>query len=147
MLTIDGVDTFVCVCIGPPCWFLGGQFIDNCNYSAAGVMFEFLYNTKMNPRLGPIDAHLQEFEQDHFVPPPYKPSQVGMASKAFIYVPSNCSTNATTNGVPNKPCRFHVALHGCLQPAEGLLGESFVRHAGFNAWAESNNIVVLYPQV
>lgn len=113
--------------IGPPCWFLGGQFIDNCNYSATGAMFEFLYNTKLNPRRGPIDANLREFEQEHFVPPPYHASSVGIASKAFIYVPSNCSINSTSKASSSAaPCRFHVALHGCLQPAEGLLGESFV---------------------
>jgi poly(3-hydroxybutyrate) depolymerase len=36
-------------------------------------------------------------------------------------------------------------MHGCLQYS-GLVGDVFVRNAGYNGWAEANNIVVLYPQ-
>lgn len=42
-------------------------------------------------------------------------------------------------------CRLHVAFHGCRQFAESV-GTVFVEHSGLNAWAESNNIIVLYPQ-
>src|SRR5262249_59124115 len=38
-----------------------------------------------------------------------------------------------------------VALHGCLQSAE-LLGAEFYSKIGVNEWADSNGIVVLYPQ-
>ena len=41
---------------------------------------------------------------------------------------------------------MHVALHGCLQ-SYGNIGEDFVRHAGYNEWADSNRIIVLYPQI
>jgi poly(3-hydroxybutyrate) depolymerase len=27
------------------------------------------------------------------------------------------------------------------------VGEEFVRYAGYNAWADTNNLIVLYPQV
>jgi hypothetical protein len=39
----------------------------------------------------------------------------------------------------------HVALHGCLQ-SRGDIGQDFVQHAGYNAWADANHIIVLYPQ-
>ena len=42
-------------------------------------------------------------------------------------------------------CRLHVALHGCLQSAE-LLGAEFYTKIGVNEWADTNRIVVLYPQ-
>ena len=42
-------------------------------------------------------------------------------------------------------CRVHVAFHGCRQGRE-YIAEQFARHAGFNRWADSNRIVVLYPQ-
>src|SRR5260221_174999 len=41
--------------------------------------------------------------------------------------------------------RTHVALHGCKQNTADI-GEVFVRNAGYNRWADSNRIVVLYPQ-
>ena len=56
---------------------------------------------------------------------------------AFVYVPSACRSGET--------CRLHVALHGCNQGRE-VIGEDYARLAGFNGWAEANNIVVLYPQ-
>jgi poly(3-hydroxybutyrate) depolymerase len=49
----------------------------------------------------------------------------------------------------------HIAFHGCNQyqsysysHGSGLLffGTTFVRHAGYNKWADSNGIIVLYPQ-
>jgi poly(3-hydroxybutyrate) depolymerase len=36
-------------------------------------------------------------------------------------------------------------LHGCKQNAADI-GQEFVRNAGYNRWADANNIVVLYPQ-
>ena len=41
--------------------------------------------------------------------------------------------------------RLHVVLHGCEQSAE-VLHDEFYKHIGINEWADSNNIVVLYPQ-
>jgi poly(3-hydroxybutyrate) depolymerase len=38
-----------------------------------------------------------------------------------------------------------VALHGCRQNVAAV-GEQWVRYAGYNRWADSNRIVVLYPQ-
>ena len=36
---------------------------------------------------------------------------------------------------------MHVAFHGCRQA-----GERYVRDAGYNRWAETNRLIVLYPQ-
>ena len=37
------------------------------------------------------------------------------------------------------------AFHGCQRYQERI-GDTFFMHAGYNHLAESNNIVVLYPQ-
>ncbi len=42
-------------------------------------------------------------------------------------------------------CRIHVAFHGCRQSARQI-GRRFVEGAGYNSWADSNRLVVLYPQ-
>jgi len=44
-----------------------------------------------------------------------------------------------------RSCRLHLALHGCSQNY-GTVGNAFVWNAGYNDWAEGNNIIVLYPQ-
>jgi len=53
--------------------------------------------------------------------------------QGFAYVPKDCEKGR---------CRVHVAFHGCRQS-----GERFPREAGYNRWAESNRLIVLYPQV
>jgi poly(3-hydroxybutyrate) depolymerase len=60
-----------------------------------------------------------------------------MAETGYVYVPDACARQA--------PCRVHIALHGCKQYA-GLIADHYVRHAGYNEWADANNIIVLYPQ-
>jgi hypothetical protein len=50
-----------------------------------------------------------------------------------VYVPSACGKGR---------CRVHVAFHGCRQSAE-----RFARDAGYNRWADTNRLIVLYPQV
>ena len=59
-----------------------------------------------------------------------------MGDSGFLYVPQACETGA---------CRVHVALHGCRMSVEQI-GERFVREAGYNRWADTNRLVVLYPQ-
>ena len=45
----------------------------------------------------------------------------------------------------NAVCRVHVAFHGCRQSA-AQIGRRFVEGAWYNAWADNNRIIVLYPQ-
>jgi poly(3-hydroxybutyrate) depolymerase len=42
-------------------------------------------------------------------------------------------------------CRLVVALHGCLQH-QGAVQQQFVQKSGINEWADTNNLIVLYPQ-
>jgi poly(3-hydroxybutyrate) depolymerase len=42
-------------------------------------------------------------------------------------------------------CRLHVAFHGCEQYVDKI-HDLFFRDAGYNAWADANHIIVLYPQ-
>ena len=56
---------------------------------------------------------------------------------AGAVVPASCRDG--------RQCRVHVALHGCRQ-TPGHIGQEFVLQAGYNAWAETNGLIVLYPQ-
>jgi poly(3-hydroxybutyrate) depolymerase len=60
-----------------------------------------------------------------------------MKKKGFVYVPTNCKEK--------KECKLHVHFHGCQQYYDSL-GDVYVKHSGFNGYAESNDIIVLYPQ-
>ena len=114
---------------GATCLVKAAPFINNCNFDMVGALLAHLYGA-LTPRSAAKGA-LQEFDQTPYV------TDHGMAKTGWVYVPKECSGGAT--------CKLHVALHGCKQNATDV-GQEFVRHAGYNAWAEANNIVVLYPQ-
>jgi poly(3-hydroxybutyrate) depolymerase len=42
-------------------------------------------------------------------------------------------------------CRVHIAFHGCGQN-QTFVGNAFAHDAGFAQWADTNNIIVLFPQ-
>ena len=79
---------------------------------------------------------------------PYRRAGVfdGLDSSGWLYLPQACSA------APGR-CKLHVVFHGCQQgqsfvPAGApAIGQRFVAGAGYNRWAESNHIVLLYPQV
>jgi Fibronectin type III domain/Esterase PHB depolymerase len=52
-------------------------------------------------------------------------------------VPGECEAGAR--------CRVHIALHGCKQDF-GDIDRRFVDDTGYNAWADTNRLIVLYPQ-
>ena len=81
-----------------------------------------------------MPANLIAFDQDEF-------GGLSMDETAFVYVPTACQAGAAGDA----PCTVHVALHGCSQ-SRSFVGTVFVENAGYNAWAEANRIIVLYPQ-
>jgi len=58
--------------------------------------------------------------------------------------------DGTVGGVPRtgnnqQKCRLVLSLHGCLQTADQI-GKTVVTDAYLNQYADSNKLVVLYPQ-
>lgn len=118
---------------GVACDEMGGDFINACDYDAAGALLQHLYG----PLSPPVDASedgLQELDQASVVP-----EGGNFADSGFAYVPEACSDDAGE-------CLLHIAFHGCRQGKE-FIEDRFARMSGLNEWAESNQIVVLYPQV
>lgn len=121
---------------GNDCDALGLPFINNCSYDAAGELLKWMYGPLTARNTGTRAGRLVVFDQAEFLP---WPRLHGMARKGYMYVPPGCD-NGARNG-----CRLHVAFHGCLQDAEHI-GTAFIDRAGYNAWADSNKLVILYPQ-
>ena len=65
-----------------------------------------------------------------------KPLDSSLAEEGYAYVPASCRSGG---------CRIHVAFHGCRQGAQQV-GPRFVEATGYNRWAETNRLIVLYPQ-
>jgi len=126
----------VTIAYGGACNANGGKYINRCNYDQAGVILQHIYGA-LDPRnAGALTGQLLSFSQADFTAPD-QPNDDSMDDKGFAYVPASCAAK--------EPCRLHVALHGCLQSFDNI-GEDFVRHAGYNEWADTNHIIVLYPQ-
>ena len=114
-----------CAVTGPP-------FVNDCDLDQAGELLAFLIGP-MQPPAAAAPAPVA-FDQR-----PYRPSPGprGMAETGYVYVPAACAAG--------EACRAHVVFHGCKQSAEQV-GDAVTAGAGFNRWAETNRIVVLYPQ-
>jgi hypothetical protein len=111
-------------------------YIDECGYDQAGVILQHIYGALRPGTNGPPAGTIYSFDQnlytgDHIA------DALSMGDEGFVFVPKDCDAGA--------PCRVHIALHGCGQDA-GDIDHLFVEHTGYNAWADTNRIIVLYPQ-
>lgn len=117
---------------GDTCDTGGTTYLGKCGVDGAGDALEHLYGKLEAPSTTPKGRYLR-FSQS-----PYASFASGMAESGYAYVPASCARGET--------CRIHVAFHGCKQYATGPVGERFVRQAGYARWADTNRIVVLFPQ-
>ncbi|MDH0866857.1 PHB depolymerase family esterase [Mitsuaria sp. GD03876] len=113
------------------CGTSASPYIANCGYDGAKAVLTKLYGT-LNPRNNsPAAANFIEFNQAEFSTNP------GLAATGWAYVPADCAAG--------QACKLHVALHGCQQNT-ATIGDKFVRNTGYARWADTNRIVVLFPQ-
>jgi poly(3-hydroxybutyrate) depolymerase len=123
---------------GSACPENGGHYINDCGYDQAGILLQHIYGA-LQPKTptGQLGGQVLAFTQRDFVGDGVVPPKTfGLAETGYAYVPASCR---------HLRCRVHVALHGCLQNAE-TIGQDYILHAGYNEWADSNGIIVLYPQ-
>lgn len=120
---------------GNACQLTGEDFLNDCDYDAAGLMLQHIYGRLHPPDSSHPTGRLTAFDQNRFIGDNSQDS--GLARLGYLYVPESCSAGAR--------CRIHVVFHGCRQFAERV-GDAFYAHAGYNRWADDNRIVLLYPQ-
>ena len=121
---------------GNPCAADGPPYINDCDLDVAFALLQHIYGpAPLQPAAGALEA-VQRFDQRPFFDA--ADARVSLHASGHVYVPARCRQGAR--------CRLHVAFHGCRQ-SEDEIGDAFYGGAGYNAIAESNAIVVLYPQV
>jgi len=126
----------VTVDYGLPCNKNEGDFIDHCNYDQAGIILQHIYGA-LNPKnRGALSGKLIAFDQRELTSPE-SPGSYSMAETGYVYVPASC--------VVRQPCRVHIALHGCKQNFD-TIQDHYIQHAGYNEWADTNRLIILYPQ-
>lgn len=118
---------------GGACDTAASPWINDCDYDGAGELLKYLYDDLREPA-GKSQGQLLAFDQGRY--------QIGgmlasLEDSGWVFIPKDCAAGSS--------CRIHVAFHGCRQ-SSGFVGAAFARDAGYNRWADTNRIVVLYPQ-
>jgi len=119
------------------CVTLGSPYMVSC--STNGVAYDSvktwlaMFLGPLKPRNnGKLSGTLSAFDQAEFGATP----NLSMSPTGSVFVPKSCAQGQT--------CGLILAMHGCLQEAS-LIGDRWVEEAGINEWADSNKLVVVYP--
>jgi poly(3-hydroxybutyrate) depolymerase len=137
MTLVDDVETahgWPTLDSGAACLEWGGDFINDCDYDTAGAILRHLHDD--------LAARAPQAKPENLVETDlsaYFGSGSDVAKSGYMYVPDACRSDA-------RDCGLHIVFHGCVQGAE-FIEDRFAAQSGFNEWAESNNLIVVYPQV
>jgi len=119
------------------CGTLGSPYMVSC--STNGVAYDSvktwltMFLGQLKPRNNSkLSGTLSAFDQTEFGGTP----NLSMSPTGSVFVPKACAQGQT--------CGLVLAMHGCLQEAS-LIGDRWVKEAGINEWADSNKLVVIYP--
>ncbi|OAN57102.1 hypothetical protein A7X12_07645 [Sphingomonas sp. TDK1] len=137
--TMPAGHAFVSAEIGESCGENGGIFVVECPlgtalYDQPGAILNHIYGLKFKPAAS-LSTTPIAFDQAR-----YGGGSALMAGKGYAYVPTACRVAAAR-------CAVHVVFHGCKQSADTIGSDAIYAKLGYNRWAESNGIVMLYPQV
>ena len=119
-----------------PCSLTSPPFLINCGDDPEGEMLTHWLGSVKPPNTGTPEGTLSSFDQGSYAPGGNAPA-LSMGSNGLLYTPPGCASGV--------PCKLVVALHGCLS-GEYLLGDEIPRLANLDTYADTNNLVILYPQ-
>ncbi|KJH68994.1 PHB depolymerase family esterase [Chromobacterium violaceum] len=106
--------------------------LNNCGFVQSQDILRQLYGP-LKPPAAKLSGQLKDFDQTEFS----KTGYTGLSDTGHVYIPAACAKDS---------CRVHVAFHGCTQE-DHRIGNRFYATTGYNEIADSNRIVVLYPQI
>lgn len=119
-----------------PCPQTKAPYINNCGFEQSVQLLKFLYPGLHPPSQKP-SGQVIAFRQGEFIPDFGTPRDYSsMDETAYVYVPSVCET---------EKCRVHIVFHGCEQGRQ-VIGEEYVTTTGYNEVADTNALIMLYPQ-
>jgi poly(3-hydroxybutyrate) depolymerase len=122
---------------GPnPCSTSYSPYINRCGTDPEGGLLRALLGTVNAPNTGTLTGSVVTVNQNSSAPGGSAPA-IDMDASGYAYVPGSCAGGAS--------CRLLVALHGCLQ-GHAVIGNQFIDTADLNQYADTNALVVLYPQ-
>lgn len=130
--TMAAGHAFITEAFGNACATSDPDFVNDCDYDQAGAILGQLYPGG-RPAAAVPSGRIVAFDQAEFLP---DPTAHGLALTGYAYVPPACDAGG---------CRIHVVFHGCRQTS-AMAGRAVIEGVGFNRWADTNRLIVLYPQ-
>ncbi|MDV7341038.1 polyhydroxybutyrate depolymerase [Terasakiella sp. A23] len=120
---------------GNPCSTVAKTpFINNCDRDGAGNVLKHIYGDDLKAPAEKLSGKIISFNQGEFLK---NPTSHSMADDGYAFIPQAC-----TDG---EACKVHIVFHGCQQNV-ATIGMTYVENTGYNRWADSNNMIILYPQ-
>jgi len=117
---------------GAGCELSEAPYLGACGYDAAGALLKHIY-PHLQARAVKAGGQLLTLQQQKLA----GDTAATLGETGYIYIPQSCATGVA--------CTLHISFHGCKQYA-GAVGDAYAKGTGLNEWADSNNMVVLYPQ-
>jgi poly(3-hydroxybutyrate) depolymerase len=108
-------------------------YINDCGFTQSQVLLKHIYLAATQPPAATASQAVLRFNQREFI----HGTRTSMDDAAYAYIPAACQRTA---------CAVHVALHGCEQGAT-VIGDHFYSGTGYNEFADTNQLIILYPQV
>ncbi|MGW3893276.1 extracellular catalytic domain type 2 short-chain-length polyhydroxyalkanoate depolymerase [Micromonospora chokoriensis] len=118
------------------CTATASPFLNDCGTDPQNALLRQLLGGVNAPNTGALGGTLVRFNQNTFAVNGWA-NGLSMDTNGYAYVPSACAAGQS--------CRLLVALHGGAQ-GSGAVGTAFVDRANLNQYADTNNLIVLYPQ-
>ena len=131
---IDAAHAFITQDQGADCGEEGPHYISDCDYDQAGKILSHIYGPLIDPSPEPGGEYLV-FDQLDFTD---RSTSHGLDDEGVVYIPESCQRG--------EGCRLHVVFHGCRQGREKS-GDAFVKQTGYARWADTNRIILLFPQI
>jgi hypothetical protein len=128
----DAGHAFLTEDAGTACGGSAPPFLSDCDYDQAGTILGWIYEGLAAPSANATGKFVR-FDQTEFTK-----GDADLSKEGVVYIPNACTEEAG--------CRLHIALHGCEQNLDAV-GMKFVEGSGFARWADTNRIIVLFPQV
>ena len=130
---------FLSPSFGGSCGTTAPPYIDQClvkgqPYDQPGAVLTQIYG-ELAPKATTLSSAAVAFDQTEFTS-----AASGMASTGYVYIPAACQASGGAG------CAVHVVFHGCKQGAAEVQNDVFEK-LGYNPWADTNKIIMLYPQV
>lgn len=116
-----------------PCDAEEPPYINNCGFYQSHKLLRHIYPALTEkPSTSGLHGRLLRFNQGEFL----EGKRTSMDAAAWVYIPPSCEQGR---------CAIHVAFHGCQQ-GRRKIGDLFFNGTGYNEFADTNGLIVLYPQ-